>query len=71
MILIMKLVSLFFNSTALSLVVKKKKALWNPTALKTKFLFSKDYFASKIVYFGRRLFCFQRPSCYSEKRKLH
>lgn len=35
----MKLVLLFFNSTALFAVVKKekKKALWNPTVLKTKF----------------------------------
>ena len=38
-ILTMKLVLLFFNSTALFAVVKKekKKALWNPTVLKTKF----------------------------------
>lgn len=33
----MKLVSLFFTSTELSVVVEKKKALWNSTALKTKF----------------------------------
>ena len=33
----MKLVSLFFTATELSVIVEKKKALWNPTALKTKF----------------------------------
>ena len=49
----MKLVLLFFNSTALFAVVKKekKKALWNPTVLNTAVIGrQKDYFASNALH---------------------